>query len=723
MSLEAGTAYVTILPSVKNLGSELNKQVGAQVSKSGTTAGTSFGRSLVTAVGGLAIGATIGATIGAGWSTAMGQELAGVKFTQLLGSAEKAKAYLADLSAFAARTPFDLPGLQDAAGRFLAVGIEADKVIPIMTTLGDVTALMGTGAAGVDRATTALMQMSQKGKISAEEMMQLTEAGIPAWDILAQTMGLSVDQVMDLGQKGKLGRDEVDALFGTIATGGVPALDQFSGGMEKMSQTFSGQWSTLKDTALQTLGGLFTPLLTAGTSVLDWTNNSFIPTLQSVPAFIGRWRTPITVVAGVITAVLMPAMIGWGILTVQNLAKSIASWIAQSAAAATNAAITLVMMTAVGLGYIRLGLQAAAGAARVVAAWLLQKVQMLGAVAMYVVNFAIIAAGWVASGVAAMASALVMAAAWLIGLGPIAWVIAAVLAVIGIFVALWVKCEAFRNFWIGLWNTLVAGVKAAWAWITNVIRTAIALYITVIRAYLAVVLAVWNGIKDAAGAVWTWIKDKISGIVDAVKTKVTEIKTKATEVWNDIKTKATAVWDAIVTAVSDKITEVVTAVGGLKQKVVDKVSGAATWLKSAGSDMINGLLNGAQSILNGIQEWCRTHIYDKIVGSVKSLFGISSPSRVMAALGENVSEGMAVGLRSGQADVDAELRALTSVPGGMVRASFGLDGGGISPARQDIAVRVWIGDRELTDIVRTEVVSEDRRTASALIGGRRAVYA
>lgn len=717
MSLEAGTAYVTILPSVKNFGAELNKQVGSQVSKAGTTSGTSFGRSLVTAVGGLGLGLGIGATVGAGFSTAMGNQVASIKFDQLLGP--DAEAFITKLQDFAAKTPFDFPGLQEAAGRFLAVGTEADRVIPIMTTLGDATSLMGTGAVGIDRATTALTQMQQKGKVTGEEMMQLTEAGIPAWDALAASLGKSVPETQKLVSDGLV---PADAMFTALETNSGTALQSMSGGMEKMSGTFQGQWSTLKDTALQTLGDLFTPLLTAGTGVLDWLNNSFIPGVQGVGGWVARWRTPILAVAGVITAVLMPAMVGWGIITTQNLIKSVASWLVQSSAAITHSGLILLAMTGIGLGYMQLGAKAVLGAARVVGAWLLQKAQAVAGLAQYVMTFAVMMAGWAASAAAAMASALVMAAAWVIGLGPVAWAIAAIVAVIAIFVALWVKCAWFRQFWIDLWNGIVAGVKAAWAWITNVIRTAIGIYVAIIRAYLAVVLAVWDWIKTAAGAAWTWIKDKITGIVDAVKAKVTEIKTKATEIWDAIKAKASAVWDAIVTAVSDKITAVVDTVAGLKQKVVGKVKGAAGWLKSAGQDMINGLLNGAQSILSGIQEWCRTHIYDKIVGSVKKLFGISSPSKVMAALGENVSEGMTVGIRSGASDVDAELRALTEVPGGIVRTSFGLNGGDIA-ARQDIAVRVFIGDRELTDIVRTEVTTADRRTASALVGGRTAVFA
>jgi phage tail tape-measure protein len=46
-----------------------------------------------------------------------------VAFETMLGSAEKASALLKDLVAFSAKTPFQLPGLQDAAKRLLGFGI------------------------------------------------------------------------------------------------------------------------------------------------------------------------------------------------------------------------------------------------------------------------------------------------------------------------------------------------------------------------------------------------------------------------------------------------------------------------------------------------------------------------------------------------------------------------------------------------------------------------
>ncbi len=181
-----------------------------------------------------------------GIRTAAGMETANISFTTMLGSAGKAKSFLSDLNDFAAKTPFDLPGLQQSAQSLVSIGIDADKVIPIMTTLGNVTAGMGTGAEGVQRATVAIQQMNAAGKISAEDLNQLRDAGIPVYELLAGATGKSVVQVAELARQGKLGREELDQLMTALESG--KGLERFNGMMEAQSRSLSGLWSTLKDT-------------------------------------------------------------------------------------------------------------------------------------------------------------------------------------------------------------------------------------------------------------------------------------------------------------------------------------------------------------------------------------------------------------------------------------------------------------------------------------------
>jgi tape measure domain-containing protein len=186
------------------------------------------------------------AAIAIGIKTAAGMEQAEIGFTTMLGSGEKARAFLDDLKDFAAKTPFDLPGLQQSASSLISAGVEASKVIPIMKSLGDVTSGMGTGAEGIARATVALQQMNAAGKITGEDLNQLRDAGIPVYDLLSAAVGKSKAEVVELAQKGKLGGDALKAMMNALETG--KGLERFTGLMEKQSASLTGLWSTLKDT-------------------------------------------------------------------------------------------------------------------------------------------------------------------------------------------------------------------------------------------------------------------------------------------------------------------------------------------------------------------------------------------------------------------------------------------------------------------------------------------
>ncbi len=169
-------------------------------------------------------------------------EQSAIAFETMLGSAAKAKAFLSDLQNFANNTPFEFPKLQDSSKRLLAFGFGAERILPMMTALGNAASGLSLGGDGVSRLSVALGQMKAKGKVSAEEMLQLTEAGIPAWDMLAKRMGITTSQVMKLSERGLIPADKaIDAL--------IDGMNQrFPNLMAKQSKSLLGLSSNIKDT-------------------------------------------------------------------------------------------------------------------------------------------------------------------------------------------------------------------------------------------------------------------------------------------------------------------------------------------------------------------------------------------------------------------------------------------------------------------------------------------
>lgn len=268
MAIEVGTAYISILPSTSKLAPAIRKELGvveSDAKRTGDRAGASFGASFKARAGaalkGLSAAGAAGVTfLGAlGVKTAAEMEQSQIAFETMLGSADKARSFIGDLTAFAKATPFEMPGLVKSASSLVAVGVEAKNVIPMLETLGNVTSGMGTGSEGIAQATRALQQMQVKGKITGEEMLQLQEAGVNGWAALAKATGKSVAELQDMSSAGKLGADSVKQLFGAIREG--KSFEKFNGLMEKQAVSLTGLWSTFKDTIGQEMMKAIQPLL------------------------------------------------------------------------------------------------------------------------------------------------------------------------------------------------------------------------------------------------------------------------------------------------------------------------------------------------------------------------------------------------------------------------------------------------------------------------------
>ena len=125
----------------------------------------------------------------------------------------------------------------------MAFGFKAEEIIPMLTNLGDAASGLGLGTEGVSRLAYALGQMQTSGKLNAQDMMQLTSAGISAWDMLAQAAGKTVAEMKDLCSKGAI---DSKAAVQTIVAG---MNEQFGGMMAKTSDEVAGLLANIEETA------------------------------------------------------------------------------------------------------------------------------------------------------------------------------------------------------------------------------------------------------------------------------------------------------------------------------------------------------------------------------------------------------------------------------------------------------------------------------------------
>ena len=177
-----------------------------------------------------------------------------ISFGTLLGSTTKANALLAQLQKFAATTPFDVKDLASVAQRMISVGIETQKVIPLMRDLGNIVAATGeVSAERLEGISTALTQMISKTKVSAEEMEQLAERQVPAWKILSDATGKSQAELRKLAEQGKITSDVMVAALQKISQ------QKFGDAMKAQAGTFSGSLNVIKNLLMQWSATAFRP--------------------------------------------------------------------------------------------------------------------------------------------------------------------------------------------------------------------------------------------------------------------------------------------------------------------------------------------------------------------------------------------------------------------------------------------------------------------------------
>ena len=165
-------------------------------------------------------------------------------FEVMLGDMKKAQNLMGELTDMAAVTPMEITDIVPIGTLLMNYGVAADELVDKMTQLGD---LSQGNATKFQRVATAYGQMLAKGKVTGEELRQMTEAGVPLLQALADTLGVTTAEVQDMISKSKVGITELDAAIASMTTG----TGQFAGMMEKQSQTFSGMLSTLKDNIAQ----------------------------------------------------------------------------------------------------------------------------------------------------------------------------------------------------------------------------------------------------------------------------------------------------------------------------------------------------------------------------------------------------------------------------------------------------------------------------------------
>ena len=300
----------------------------------------------------------IGAGIAAGFGSALGAlyfptkiaadaEMTQAAFEALTGSADTARAMLADIRQFAAATPFEFAGLTKAAQTLLAYGTATGDVIPQLRLLGDIS--LGDQEK-LDRLAVAFGQVQAKGRLMAQEVNQMVENGFNPLQQMAQDMankfgGLAstyMPQLTKRMEEGKISFGDMVVAFKSATSDG----GRFFEAMDKQSKTLGGRLAALKDEIMQALLPIGNALMSVLKPIVDAARIAVASIAKLTPAMHGAAiAVGVLSVAGVAAGVVVMGL-GAAILAVGAVISAVGTIVGAVGAAVAVAwtPVTLIIL-------------------------------------------------------------------------------------------------------------------------------------------------------------------------------------------------------------------------------------------------------------------------------------------------------------------------------------------------------------------------------------------
>lgn len=768
-AINLATAYVQIVPSMKNVGKSISEAFGkVDTTPEGRQAGERYAEGANSGFSSLKAGALAG-VFQSVTQTAIGyvQNLSGEmveasdsaqKFASTLSFAGVSDATIKKLTAstqeYADKTVFNLNDIRNTTAQLAANGVPNYE--KLAEAAGNLTAVAGGGADAFSSVAMALTQTAGAGKLTTENWNQIADAIPGASGKLQEAMkanGAYTGDFRDAMAKGQITADEFNQ-----------ALMQL--GMSDTAVQAAQSASTIEGAS----GNLEAAVTKLGATVIDKAKPAVTQLMNSMSDFVG-----------VVTGKVGPAF----------------DWLSQHGGTVKAAIIGIAMAWAtlhslMAVGTLAQAVAKAGGMIPMLAKW---------ASGLNVVKAAQLAwngAITVWSAVTKVATAVQAAFNATARSNPIGLLVTIIAAVVAALVLFFTKTETGRRIWqsfttwlTGAWNNLKAvagpvfeaigtvistvwnGVKTVtqtvwtfiktWIWpvvqgigefIKDVFIVLAAVLVTIWRGISTVITTVWNGIVNFLRpivqtistiittavnfirGVWETVWNAISGFFKRVWTAmvavyspiinsirqtisnvVNSIRSTWERVWGAVSGFFTGIWDGMKGSVSSAIHWIADKVGGIKDKVTAPFRNAVNWLKDAGRQIISGLWNGIGDKARWLKDKI-TGLGHQVVDWAKGVLGIHSPSRVFAdQVGRYIPAGMAVGITSNLTPVQQAMDTMGGLrPSGGVWTpgwpgmGTGLQGMGVAQAAQgDIIIPVYLGGNKLDEMVVTAARRADYR--------------
>lgn len=616
-------AVSNVVGGFRNLASRMSGVAtkAADAFSSAMRKGLDAARKAAETAGGAILGALSVAAVG-GAKRLIGLENAQAKLRGLGNSAEDVEGIMGDVNTSIEGTMFKLDDAATVAASAVASGIKPGQ--ELQTMLKDVgNSAMATGVPLAEMGT-IFNKVAATGKAQTESVNQLAERGLPIWTKLAESLGVTQDEVQEMVSSGKVGfkefSDAARLAAGSVAeemtntmTGqamNVPAYLSMIGGsllagiqplvvpilkgvnmvlanLAESLAPFGEMMAGKMEPIAEKIGGVFEALAEGGMSEMGDKLAELAPVLgpvagallamgtaaaNSIPV-IGRFLPVVNPVVGALVGLIATSPELQAAL--MDLVKTVGSLLIpvfqQVAPLIAGAFATVIPVVA--------GALAAIVSFIAENEWLLKTIGFVaaavGAFALTIKVVRIALAAWAAVTRAWVAITKIAAVAMrafnlVMRMNPIGLIITGIMLLIGAFVLMYNNVEWFRNAVDVVWNAIKAGAQFVVDWFTGTLMPAFQ--------------AVWDGITT--GLSWAY-----NNIIQPIFTALQIAFLVVATLW-------TLYWQTII------------------KPVIDGFAAAAMWLwNNAITPALNGILWAWDMLVAGIQ-WAWTNLLLPTINAV-----------------------------------------------------------------------------------------------------------
>ena len=721
---EQAYAYVTLIPVAKGFERALAKELG-QADKPSKSAGDKAGEQFVdgfkggfsavmrtvATAGAVAVGAAatgLGVALNKGFDRLQNIERAR-NLLQGVGLDSVTVEKVMDNALTSVRgTAFGLDEAAQVAASAVAAGVEPGQNLErILGVVADTATVAGSSMDDIGQ---IMGKVTISNRATNRELQQLAERGIPVYTMLADEAGVSADAIFDMASRGEISADMlVDALENNLAGAALNAGDTVEGSMANLGASISrvgagilaGVFAELPD-FFQNITEALGPLEDAAKELGAELAVALAPALDSIvsllPDLIGALLPALPAFADLLALTLelavmvLPFLVEMFTAVVTGI-TSVINWMRE------NTTVVAGLGIAFGTAAVVLGAFAIAA-----------KIKAVGGIVALVKGILTATKAQIGFNVALLAN-------------PIGLVVAAIAGLVAGLIYFFTSTEtgkqvlqdifewfrgvpdALRGAWEGisgffsdLWNGITVafsglrdmivdglngigeavdnfatfikegagrimqgmldGIVAGWQAVTEFfgnMATAIGDFFSnaanwLIDAGRNILNGLWEGIKFIWRLVEFWYIDMprvILGLLASAATWLIETgRSVITGMWNGLK----FVWETVSGWFS--------SLAGL---VLGLLSDAGTWLFDVGKQVIDGFLNGLKNAWTAVTDWI-SGAAKRVSGAFKNILGIRSPSRVFFEFGENIGEGLLLGMQKMQPEIESHVDMMIKVP-------------------------------------------------------------